>query len=112
MQQNVIRSIKLARGGSLGNYAAFAGNGKAVALSATPPRTALVTDRCADLLLALGVAVAGVCINPAPAPVTASAMVDLNVLLHVGEALSLGLVQSRSRAPQEQQGGFRVAEDF
>ena len=36
----------------------------------------------------------------------------LNVLLHVGEALSLGLVQSRSRAPQEQQGGFRVAEDF
>ena len=42
-----------------------------------------MTDPCADLLLALGVAVAGVCINPAPAPVTASAMVDLNVLLHV-----------------------------
>jgi len=42
-----------------------------------------MTDRCADLLLALGVAVAGVCINPAPAPVTASAMLDLNVLLHV-----------------------------
>jgi hypothetical protein len=46
-------------------YAAFAGNGKAVALPATRPRTDRITDRCADLLLA--VEVAGVC-NPTDIP--------------------------------------------
>jgi hypothetical protein len=61
--------------------AALLGNGKAPDLPATFPRTGLMADRCADLLLALGVA--GVCITPAPAPVIASAMMDLNVLLHV-----------------------------